>query len=216
MLEYTHRSRLLPQNLGDVGHLQPGKHAEQNHLSLVRRKSGDALQRSFGVGSREHGALGVVWCGSPTQGIETDTQAGAALPAAPMIDQPPACDRKEPAPKGPLITLETVETGGRVKPRFRDEILPVIGFLRPKVPQKPRMELPVEGRECPLCPRPSRGHHRAKLLSKCHPTSVAAECEEKSGEHGRATREQSASSPTAPVPRGFLVHRVESMLGPPT
>jgi hypothetical protein len=168
MLEHAHRARLLPHDLGDLGHVQAGKHAEQNHLSLVGRKRGDARQRSFGVVGGEDGAFGVVGPGSPTEGIEAGSRVGGAGPAAPMIDQPPACNRKEPAPKRPFITLETVETGGRVEPRLRDEILAVVGFLRPKVPQEPGMELPVEGRERPLRPRPGSDEHRAKLLSERH------------------------------------------------
>lgn len=168
MLEHAHRSRLLPQDLGDLGHVQPGKHTEQNHLSLVGRKRSDACQRSFGVVGGEDGAFGIVGPGSPAEGIEADTRVGGALPAAPMIDQPPAGDRKEPAPKRPFITLETVETGGGVESSLRDEILAVVEFLRPKVPQEPGMELPVEGFDCPLCPHPGSDEHRCKLLSECH------------------------------------------------
>src|SRR5919106_1166283 len=168
MLEHTHRSRLLPQDLGDVGHVKPGKHAEQNHLSLVGRKRGDARQRGFGVVGGEDGALGVVRPRSPAEGIEAGTRVGAALPAAPMIDQPPTGDREEPAPKRPLVTSKAFETGGRVKPRLRDEILAIVGFLRPKVPQEPGMELPVQRRERPLRPRPRSGQHGAELPSECH------------------------------------------------
>ena len=146
MLEHTDRSRLLPQDLGYLGHVQPGKHAKQNHLSLVGRKRSNARQRSFGVVGGEDGALGVVGAGSLTEGSEAGTRPGGALPAAPMIDQSPPCDREEPAPKRPLVTLETVQTGGSVEPRVSDEILTVVGLLRPEVPQKPRMELPVESR----------------------------------------------------------------------
>jgi hypothetical protein len=164
MLEHTDRSRLLPQDLGYLGHLQPGKHAEQNHLSLVGRKRGDARQRSFGVVGGEDGALGVVRAGSLTDVSEAGAQVRSALPAAPMIDQPPPCDREEPAPKRPLVTVETAETGGNVEPRLRREILPVVGLLHPQVAQEPRMELPVESRERPLFPSPPSGQHRAKLL----------------------------------------------------
>jgi hypothetical protein len=73
MLEHAHGSRLLPEDLGDVGYVQPRKHAEQNHLSLVARKRGDPRERSFGVLGGEDGALGIVSPGSRRESVEAGT-----------------------------------------------------------------------------------------------------------------------------------------------
>jgi hypothetical protein len=131
MLEHAHRSRLFPQDLGDAGYIQPGKHAEQNHLSLVGRKRGDPRERSFGVVGGEDGALGIFRPGSRRESVEAATRIESAIPAAPMIDQAAASDREEPSPERPFITLETVESARRVKPRLRGEILAVVRILRP-------------------------------------------------------------------------------------
>jgi hypothetical protein len=144
MLEHTHRSRLLPHDLGDVGHFEPGKDTEQDHFCLARGKCGDARQRSLGLVSGKDGGFGVVGPGSLAECIEAGGRPALHPPA--MIDQPPPGDREKPTPKRPFVTLETVETRDRVEPCLRDEILAVIRLLRPEVPQKPRVELPVESR----------------------------------------------------------------------
>jgi hypothetical protein len=168
MLEHAHRSRLLPHDLGDVGDFEPGEDTKQDHFCLDRRERSDARQRSPGLARGEDGCLGVVVPGSLAECIEADGRLAQTLPSAPMIDQPPPGDREKPAPKCPFITLKTVETSGRVEPRLRDEILAIIRLLRPEVPQKPRVELPVQSRECPLRPRPRSGEHRSELRSERH------------------------------------------------
>ena len=168
MLEHAHRPRLLAHDLGDVGHFEPGEDTKQDYFCLARGKRGDARQRHLGVVSGQGGGFGVVGPGSLPDCIEAGGRPAQALPPAPMIDQPPPRDREKPTPKCPFITLETVETRDYVEPCLRDEILAVIRLLRLEVPQKPRVELPVESRECPLRPCPRSREHRSKLLSERH------------------------------------------------
>jgi hypothetical protein len=168
MLEHANRARLLPHDLGDVGHFKPGEDTEQDYFCLARGKRGDARQRNLGLVGGEDGGFGVVGPGSLGECIEACGRAAQALSSAPMIDQPPPGDREKPTPKRPFITLETVETRDRIEPCLRGEILAVIRLLHPEVPQKARVELPVESRECPLRPRPRSGEHRSKLLPERH------------------------------------------------
>lgn len=196
MLEHAHGSRLLPHDLGHVGHFEPGKDTEQDHFCLARGKRGDARQRSLGLVRGNDGGFGVVEPGSLAECIEAGGRPAQTLPPPPMIDQPPTGDREKPTPKRPFITPETVETRDRVEPCLRDEILAVIRILRAEVPQKPRVELPVESRECPLGPRPRRREHRSKLLSERHSPSVAPDYEEKRGVSAAAlTLEATTASP---------------------
>jgi hypothetical protein len=107
MLENAHRSRLFPQDLGDIAHVQAGKYTKENHLSLAARKLGDPRQRSFGVFGGEDGALGIFRSGSRRDSVEATTRGGRVTPATAVIDEPAAGDREEPTPKRPFVTLET-------------------------------------------------------------------------------------------------------------
>jgi hypothetical protein len=60
MLEHANRARLLPHDLGDVGHFEPGKDTEQDYFCLARGKRGDARQRSLGLVRGKDGGFGVV------------------------------------------------------------------------------------------------------------------------------------------------------------
>ena len=79
--------------------------------------------------------------------------------AAAEIDQSPPGDREEPAPKRRLIPLEAIEPRGDIEPYLGGEILAVRWRLGSKVAEQTRLNVPVEGGDCPFGPGPRLGEN---------------------------------------------------------
>jgi outer membrane protein assembly factor BamB len=168
MLQDANRSFSLPDDRRHVSDIEARDDAQQHHLGLLGREASDESKGRIRLARRNCDCLGISRSIARRPDREVIVDGAPSTLAPTKVDQPPAGDREQPAPKAGLVSLEPPQRRRHIEPNLRCQILRVRRGLRPQVADETRVQLPVEGRDRPLGPGRRRGEDRLKLLSEWH------------------------------------------------
>ena len=148
MLQHTHVPRTLPDDRGDLLHIESTEDAEQDHFGLVGRQP-LAHERDGGVGAEhvERCHRGIVIGGLLAKIFGRHCDARSTRFAPSRIDQSVPGDREQPRPELLLVTTEGREVSRGNEPGLGFDVLGNERIESTKESQQTRMEVPPQDRD---------------------------------------------------------------------